>query len=279
MGDHGRRWVVLRHDALLRWGFNPLDVPNADRTAYQGETVEQVYEGVRIFNVAVRLGAELRSRPEEAGALQLRSPSGTFVPLDELATVRFASGRNGVLHEGGRRAQIVTANTSMADLGAVSAKVRNAIASLRLPAGISVSYTRRPKADLTILGPRLSRASRVALAPPSIADRPPGALGRRAPQPDPDHGAQPALPACARQYPDRPYAGGEAREATIDACDHPFASDQIAILLDAQAADHWRPFLFLRGNSDRCTPARSSAESGATPRRAAKSSNAVRPAA
>jgi CzcA family heavy metal efflux pump len=139
--------VALRHDALLRWGFNPLDVLNAIRTAYQGETVGQVYEGVRIFNVAVRLGAELRRRPEEAGALLLRSPSGTFVPLDQLATVRFASGRYGVLHEGGRRVQIVTANASVADLGAFSTKVKNAIASLRLPAGISVSYAGQAEAQ------------------------------------------------------------------------------------------------------------------------------------
>ncbi|MPZ31961.1 MAG: hypothetical protein GEV13_13335 [Rhodospirillales bacterium] len=104
--------------ALLRWGFNPLDVLNGVQTAYQGEQVGQVYEDVRVFNVTVRLEADRRTKAEEAGTLLLRSPAGIYAPLNELATIRQTSGRYGVLHEGGRRIQIVTANTTSSDIGA-----------------------------------------------------------------------------------------------------------------------------------------------------------------
>src|SRR5260370_9692743 len=60
--------VELRQDALLRWGFNPLDVLDAVRTAFQGDQVGQVYEADRIFNAAFLLAPELRARPEAAAS-------------------------------------------------------------------------------------------------------------------------------------------------------------------------------------------------------------------
>jgi CzcA family heavy metal efflux pump len=132
--------VDLRHDALLRWGFNPLDVLDAVRTAFQGDQVGQVYEADRIFNAAVLLAPELRARPEAAAALLLKAPGGTFVPLGQLATTREASGRYGVLHEAGRRVQVVTANTTDPNVGAFTARVQRKVRALQLPPGITVEF-------------------------------------------------------------------------------------------------------------------------------------------
>jgi CzcA family heavy metal efflux pump len=132
--------IGLRHDALLRWGFNPLDVLDAVRTAFQGDQVGQVYEGDRIFNAAVLLAPELRARPEAAAALLLRAPSGTFVPLGQLAITRDASGRYGVLHEAGRRIQVVTANTTDPNVGAFTARVQQKVRALQLLPGITVEF-------------------------------------------------------------------------------------------------------------------------------------------
>ena len=133
--------VSLRTDALVRWDFKPLDVLDGISAAFQGDTVGQVYEGEQIFNAAIRLAPQLRSHPESVGALMLRAPDGTFVPLSELATITPTSGRYEVLHEGGQRVQIVTSATTDADVGAFTARVQKAVQALKLPAGMTAVVT------------------------------------------------------------------------------------------------------------------------------------------
>lgn len=133
--------VSLRPDALVRWDFNPLDVLDGISAAFQGDTVGQVYEGEQIFNAAIRLAPQLRSHPESVGALMLKAPDGTFVPLRELATIAPTSGRYEVMHEGGQRVQVITAATTDADVGAFTALVQKTIQVLKLPAGMTVEVT------------------------------------------------------------------------------------------------------------------------------------------
>src|ERR1019366_2557876 len=50
--------VRLRPERLLQYGFTPVNVLDAIQTAYQGVVVSQIYEGNRVFDVAVLLAAE-----------------------------------------------------------------------------------------------------------------------------------------------------------------------------------------------------------------------------
>jgi len=102
--------VRLRKDDVARWGFDPLEVLDVMRTAYGGETVGQVYEGNRVYDVAVVLAPRSRSRMTEIGALPLRSADGTFVTLRQLADINESSGRYVILHQGARRVQTITCN-------------------------------------------------------------------------------------------------------------------------------------------------------------------------
>jgi len=133
--------IVLDDQALARWGFDALRVLDDLGAAYRGAEVGKVYEGDRVFDAAILLDADLRRRPESVSALMLKAPDGTFVPFGALATIRTVSGRYGVLHEGGRRVQIVTANTADEDVGAFAARVKAKIADLRLPPGVTAELT------------------------------------------------------------------------------------------------------------------------------------------
>lgn len=133
--------VTLNTQALLRWGFHPLDVLDAIQTAYQGTRVGQVYEADRVFNAAILLDPDLRRNAGNVAALTLKAPDGTYVRLGDLASIRQTTGRYGVLHEGGRRVQIVTAGTTDKDLGAFGTRVKEAVRALHLPREVSVSFT------------------------------------------------------------------------------------------------------------------------------------------
>lgn len=133
--------VRLREHDLQRWGLAPAQVLDAVRVAYQGETVGQVYEGNRVFDVAVTMDPALRRSVSEVGALLLRSPSGTWVPLRAVADVYQGSGRYVVLHVGGQRVQTITCNVSGRDVAAFVREAQRKIAALALTPGSSVEFS------------------------------------------------------------------------------------------------------------------------------------------
>jgi len=133
--------VRLRQNSLLRWGFDSVQVLEAIRTAYQGDVVSQIYEGNRIFNVAVILDPQLRTNIADIGRLPLRSSNGVYVLLKELADIYEDSGRYVVLHRGARRIQTVTCNVAGRDIASFVNEAKQRIATTAsLPAGNYVEF-------------------------------------------------------------------------------------------------------------------------------------------
>lgn len=129
--------VQLRRDRLTQFGFRPVEVLEAIQTAYQGSVAAQIYEGNRVFDVAVILDAAARRDPEQVRALVLRRPDGGRLPLSQLANVYSTTGRYAVFHDGARRVQIVTANVIGGDVGAFVSQARQSIAKrVAFPPGV-----------------------------------------------------------------------------------------------------------------------------------------------
>ncbi len=133
--------VRLRKPDLLRWGFDPVDVLDAIRTAYNGDVVGQVYERNRIYNVSVIWDPAERRTPSQLGMLPLRNVAGTYVHLRQLADIHEVSGRYAILHQGARRVQVVTCNAVGPDLGAFAAEAKRMISSeVSLPPGTYMEF-------------------------------------------------------------------------------------------------------------------------------------------
>ncbi len=133
--------VRLRKADTARWGFRPVEVLDAVRTAYQGNVVGQVYEGNRVFDVAVILEPRSRKSVARIGDLLLRSGDGTYVSLRQVADVYEAPGRYQVLHQGARRVEAVTANVAGRDVASFVEEARRRILSgVALPAGSYVEF-------------------------------------------------------------------------------------------------------------------------------------------
>ncbi len=133
--------VRLRKERLAYWGFDPVQVLDAVRTAFEGDIVGQVYEGNRVFDVSVVLDPRARRAIAEVGDLPLRNPAGLYVRLGELADIRETSGRYVVLHEGARRVQTVTCNVAGRTIGSFTAEAKRRIAAeVGLPAGSYVEF-------------------------------------------------------------------------------------------------------------------------------------------
>ena len=132
--------VRVKPEELSRFGFDAVTVLDAVRTAYQGETAGQVYEGNRVFNVSVILDADSRNNITQVAALPLKGMGGAHVPLGQLAAIYQTAGRYVVLHEGAQRVQTITCNVG-GDVNAFVAEARRRIQSeLKLPAGTYVEF-------------------------------------------------------------------------------------------------------------------------------------------
>ena len=128
--------IQLKPAELGRYGFDAVTALEAVNTAYAGAKVGQIYEGNRVFDVAVIIAADRRENIAQVASLPLRSPNGTYVPLGELAAVYETAGRNVVLHEAAQRVQTVTCNVSGGDVASFVANVQRRIgADVKLPAG------------------------------------------------------------------------------------------------------------------------------------------------
>jgi Cu/Ag efflux pump CusA len=133
--------VTLRPTDLQRWGLDAVEVLELIRTAYQGDVVGQGYEGNTVFNVIVNLDAYARTRLTQIGDMPIRTPSGAYVLLKQLADIYETSGRYQVLHRDAQRVQAVTANVSGRDLESFVADARKKIArEVTLPPGAHVEF-------------------------------------------------------------------------------------------------------------------------------------------
>lgn len=133
--------IRLRKADLERWGLNAVDVLDIVRAAYQGDVVGQTYDGDQVFNVVAILDAQSRADPARVADLPLRTPSGSFVLLKQVADVASTGGRYQVQHDGARRLQSVTANVAGTDVASFVKAARAAIASqVKLPPGTYVTF-------------------------------------------------------------------------------------------------------------------------------------------
>jgi Cu/Ag efflux pump CusA len=134
--------VQLRPFDVSRWGFDPVTVMDAIRSAFEGVTVGQVYQGNRTFDVAVILPPKYRTNIADVSRLPLRNPDGQYVALDQLATVYETSGRFVVLHEGAQRVQTITLNVTGISPTTFVQNARNRITSqVKLPAGMPLQFS------------------------------------------------------------------------------------------------------------------------------------------
>lgn len=122
-------------------GVNPAEILTTVQTAYQGAATTQIFRDDRAIDVALTLPADMRETPEAAGALLVRSAGGAAMRLDQVARISLREGRTVIGHQGGRLREVVTTNPPPAEAGAVTAAVRQAIASrVKLPRGVYLDY-------------------------------------------------------------------------------------------------------------------------------------------
>lgn len=127
--------------SAARYGLSRGEAADTIGLALWGREVAQVLEEGVTTPVVVRFGDELRADRRRLAATLLPTPSGAAVPLEAIADLRETSAPNYVLRENARRRVLVTANVAGGQLGGAGEAIRERLAGLALPAGVSAELT------------------------------------------------------------------------------------------------------------------------------------------
>jgi len=133
--------VQFDREALARYGQPAGAAAEALRTAFVGRQVGQVFEGRVAFPLVVRYPAEVQRDLDSIRRTRIDTPSGAWVPLEAVATIREDRGPNFISRENGQRKIVVAANVAGNDLRSVVDGIRQAVATaVELPIGYSIEY-------------------------------------------------------------------------------------------------------------------------------------------
>ncbi|MFE1597872.1 efflux RND transporter permease subunit [Methylobacterium sp. ID0610] len=118
------------------YGVSPAAVADQISRLSNGRVVSTLVDGIRRFDVLIRLPEEQRTTAG-LGNLLLETPSG-WVPAAQVAEIRETDGPNQILRENARRRIVVQANTGDgSDRAAIVAAIRRAVAQEPLPPGVT----------------------------------------------------------------------------------------------------------------------------------------------
>jgi cobalt-zinc-cadmium resistance protein CzcA len=133
--------VVLKHDALARYGVTGDRVLELVEMAIGGEVVDTLYQNTRRYGVHIRYAEEFRDTPEALKQLFIRSDDGALLRLDQLADIKMLDGPLQINREHNQRRWIVQANIQDRALSAVLEDIQATVSNeVEVPEGVFIEY-------------------------------------------------------------------------------------------------------------------------------------------
>jgi Cu/Ag efflux pump CusA len=102
--------IELNRAALTQYGLNASDVNDYVQTAMNGAIVSEVLDGMRTFDLVVRMKDEYREDIAGLKRLAIHLPGGGTVPLGTVANIYESGGPNTVNRENVRRRVVIQCN-------------------------------------------------------------------------------------------------------------------------------------------------------------------------
>ncbi len=130
--------VRLRRADLANYGLAVEDVTGAIQASIAGAEVGQLVERPVITGVVVRYDPAQYNDAGQMETMLIAASGGRLLPLAAVADVVRDQGPNAITRESVERMQLVMANVSGRDLGAVVADVETALQGIDLPQGAHI---------------------------------------------------------------------------------------------------------------------------------------------
>ncbi len=133
--------VRIDRQEAARYGVNVSDVQEVIETLYGSKQLSEMLLGEERFPIAIRLPADIRNDPERLRSLQIKTPQGELVRLDQVAEIKTVGGPILINREQAHRRAVVMSNVSGRDLGSFVKDCKAAVAAqMPLPPGYRLEW-------------------------------------------------------------------------------------------------------------------------------------------
>lgn len=133
--------IRYRHADLAAAGLTPADAAEQVQTAIYGDVVAEVNQGVRRYDIVVRLAAQERQRIDQISDLILRGRDGALVRLSEVASIGPEKTSNIIARENAQRKAVISCNVADGyNLGDLVEQVRARVEPIVQRSGYIVEF-------------------------------------------------------------------------------------------------------------------------------------------
>ncbi len=134
--------IEMNRAALTQYGLSAEEVNNYVQTAMNGAVVSEVLDGMRTFDLVVRMKDEYREDIGGLKRLAIHLPEGGTVPLGSIANIYESGGPNAVNRENVRRRVVIQCNVKDRGVVDVVRDIQKAIKPIvaSLPPGYYPTY-------------------------------------------------------------------------------------------------------------------------------------------
>jgi len=133
--------IEIDRDKIARYGINVSDVQEVVETAIGGKEATKVYEGQKVFGLAVRFPESARNDVLPIKQILITSPTGALIPLGQLARVYVTEGPAQISREMAQRRIVVECNVTDRDIGSFVKEAQEKIdAGVKLPPGYFITW-------------------------------------------------------------------------------------------------------------------------------------------
>ncbi|MEA3210281.1 MAG: heavy metal efflux system protein [Chthoniobacter sp.] len=133
--------IEIDRARIARYGINVADINEVIETAIGGKEATKVYDGLKVFGLAVRFPGAARNDVEPIKEILIPSPRGALLPLGQLAKVDVTEGPAQISREMGQRRIVIECNVTDRDIGSFVAEAQQKIeAAVQLPPGYLLTW-------------------------------------------------------------------------------------------------------------------------------------------
>lgn len=133
--------IKPKREMLAKYGISLSQFADYVNVLLAGESVSQVYEGNRSFNLTVKVDNPERATIENIKGIFVDGANGVKVPFEQIATIQIADGPNTINRENVERKIVISANASGRDVGSVVKDIQDIVeAEITLPEDYRIEY-------------------------------------------------------------------------------------------------------------------------------------------
>ena len=133
--------ISPKREVLAKYGISLPEFSEFVNVCLAGESVSQVYEKGKSFDLTVRVKDDLRDEMEKIRNLMIDTGNGQKIPLNYVADIRSAMGPNTIIRENVKRKIVISANVADRDLRSVVNDIQERVdKQIKLPEGYHIEY-------------------------------------------------------------------------------------------------------------------------------------------